>query len=76
MQKTQIIELLGGTKVLVNFDESRVKCRGCGAWIRFGITQKNHKFIPIIEVIQVGEGEVGWQAHFADCENAANFRRK
>ena len=70
MSRVETVELIGGAKVSVDFEESRVKCRGCDKWIRFGITQVSRRFIPIIDV-----GEK-WQAHFADCEKAKEFRKK
>ena len=63
------IKLLGGAEVYVDFRSKQTRCRGCDKLIRFGIT-KNNKNMPII---QVGED---WQAHFADCKKAGQFRKK
>lgn len=63
----QTIKLIGGASVYVDLD-SRAKCRKCGKPIKFGAT-KNNKLIPIIEM-KPGE----YQAHFADCEYADEFR--
>lgn len=62
------IKLLGGANVFVDFSSRHTKCRKCNSQIRFGIT-KNGKYIPIIE-IRPNE----WQAHFADCKFADDFR--
>lgn len=63
----QTIKLIGGAVVTVDID-SRAKCRRCGKLIKFGAT-KNNKLIPIIEV-RPDE----YQAHFADCPYADEFR--
>ncbi len=65
----QKIKLLGGAEVQVDLDAKRARCKKCGKSIRFAITSKNGKMIPIIE-----KGKY-WQAHFADCEYAAEFRK-
>jgi hypothetical protein len=64
----QKIKLLGGAEVHVDFDAKRVACKKCKKLIRFALT-KNGKQMPIIE-----KGS-DWQAHFADCEFAAEFRK-
>ena len=66
----QTIKLKGGAEVQVDMDAKRTACKKCGELIRFGIT-KNSKYIPIIEM---EDGE--YQAHFADCKFAGDFRGK
>jgi len=65
----RVIQLLGGAMVEVNFEEPETECRKCKKKIRFATTIKNQKYIPIIK-----EGEA-WQAHFADCQYAKEFRK-
>ena len=64
----QKIKLIGGAEVNVDFDVKQTSCKKCGKLIMFAITEKSGKFIPIIKV---GEN---YQAHFADCKFAAEFR--
>jgi len=65
----KIIQLLGGAMVEVNFEEPETECRRCKKKIRFAITIKNQKKIPIIKA---GEN---WQAHFTDCQFEKEFRK-
>ena len=65
----QKITLIGGAEVQVDFDSNYARCNRCHAPIRFGITVKNGKTIPLSE--KAGK----WQAHFADCEHNVEARR-
>jgi len=65
----QRIQLKGGAYVLLDLDAKRVACRKCKKLIRFAITEKRGKKIPIEEA---GEKFV---AHFATCEFANDFRK-
>ncbi len=64
----QKIKLLGGADVWINFNSKQIRCRACGKPMYFGVT-KNNKNIPITR------SGSAWQAHFADCPKANNFRR-
>jgi hypothetical protein len=61
--------LKGGAEVTVDLSASS-KCRSCGTKIWFAVTKKNNKYIPISETI---DGE--YQAHFADCKQAGEWRK-
>lgn len=63
------IILKGGAVVRLK-NERATACKGCGAKIWFAYTMKNNKLIPIEET---RDGE--YQAHFASCPAAGNFRR-
>ena len=63
------IILKGGAKVFLKSNRSTT-CRGCGAKIFFAYTEKNGKLIPINE-LQDGS----FEAHFASCPNANDFRK-
>lgn len=49
------------------------KCRGCGADILWGITEKGKSF-PISR--KFNENKFEYISHFADCPKANDFRNK
>ena len=65
----EVIKLLGGSDVQVDFSQNEIPCRKCNKPIRFATTRFG-KYIPIIKIGNE------WQAHFADCQFAGEFRKK
>ena len=65
-----IIILLGGAKVYVDFEIDRGRCKACRKVIFWSSTE-NSKKMPICQ-----DKNGKWISHFYDCSKASLFRKK
>lgn len=66
----ELIKLTDNTEVILDHSKRKARCKYCDQLIRFALTKKNNKHIPINEV------DGGYQSHFDTCTKTHNISRQ